>query len=281
MVRNKNVKYPEWEKFYKISSVYCIRNKNNGRFYIGSTQHTSERFRVHASSLKSNRHKNSIIQADYNLGHKFEYGCICTANDNSYMKEILTIESNLIELNRLNSKIYNLNFAKTYSMKMFSDSQIKRFYDNIKVLPSGCHIADIYTRIDQPTRPRFEWRYKGKLCRRSYSRLAFYFYYKYMIDGLYVCHKCNNGKCLNPEHLYLGTPSDNGKDVTANNLEIGNSGKIIALHKSGLSTREIAEHKSILLDYSTVGHAIRRNGYVPHKKTKENNRSNKATKVVT
>lgn len=52
----------------KKTGVYLIRNKQNNKLYVGSTQRSLYgRLTQHKSALKRNCHPNKQIQADYNL----------------------------------------------------------------------------------------------------------------------------------------------------------------------------------------------------------------------
>ena len=50
--------------------------------------------------------------------------------------------------------------------------------------------------------------------KRFYSSKAAYILFRGEVpSGLFVCHKCDNPRCCNPDHLFLGTNAENVKDM--------------------------------------------------------------------
>lgn len=53
--------------------------------------------------------------------------------------------------------------------------------------------------------------------RRKAHRVSWALYNGPILGDLLVCHTCDNPSCTNPEHLFLGTQSDNLKDSVRKN----------------------------------------------------------------
>lgn len=89
-------------------------------------------------------------------------------------------------------------------------SVVQRFMDKVAPVPeAGCwiwtacvHVTG-YGRFGMSSREveyahRAAWRlFRGEIP-----------------SGLYVCHKCDQPLCVNPDHLFLGTATDNMRDAS-------------------------------------------------------------------
>jgi hypothetical protein len=62
-----------------------------------------------------------------------------------------------------------------------------------------------------------------------------------IIDGLHVLHNCDNPYCVNPDHLFLGTHSDNMKDSVAKGRK--NNAKGVAHGGAKLTEEQALEIK--------------------------------------
>lgn len=86
------------------------------------------------------------------------------------------------------------------------------------------------------------------------------------IAGRVVRHTCDNPKCIDPEHLRIGTPADNMRDRDtrgrhgAQKLTLAQADIIVAELDAGYSSRELAAHYGV--SHSTINYQRKRVGRV-------------------
>jgi len=71
--------------------------------------------------------------------------------------------------------------------------------------------------VDGSGYPKVQFRRVGRILGKSGmfkgSRLMYLDQVGDIPDGMKVLHRCDNEKCMNPKHLYLGTQADNMRDA--------------------------------------------------------------------
>jgi hypothetical protein len=115
-------------------------------------------------------------------------------------------------------------FAKAFSPRPVQ-TPMERFKAKVVVTPSGCH---------EWTGPRNNRGY-GRFLLDGRQLMANRWLYQQIKGpipaGMHLCHSCDNPPCVNLDHLWVGTASENMRDMSAKGrFRNQNTGKTHCVH---------------------------------------------------
>lgn len=128
---------------------------------------------------------------------------------------------------------YNKFHPRPKTGNQYDNRMPERFFEKIVVGIGGC------------------WTWVGALTRGNYGmiramgeqrahRVSFRIHYGPIPEGTHVLHRCDNRQCVNPEHLFLGTHSDNMIDMWSKGRSNRKHVRGEDHHKTTLSKKEVA-----------------------------------------
>jgi group I intron endonuclease len=142
----------------KISGIYKILNKTNGKFYIGSSSDIKNRWMCHKKLLRKNRHDNNHLQCAWNKygESNFEFLILNECLDS----ELLTVEQKYLDDSSIKDNLYNLSFIAG-KIEMTPEIR-KKISDGNK--------GKIVSEETKKNIKRTMWRQKSLILRKTFNR---------------------------------------------------------------------------------------------------------------
>ena len=100
------------------------------------------------------------------------------------------------------------------SKRTKTGGRVKRTLGELhQIMFSQCYLEEetgcwIYTGHQSARAPQIRFNGIKQLC----SRMSYIMHKGAIPENICVCHTCDNPRCLNPEHMFLGSHQDNMKD---------------------------------------------------------------------
>ena len=142
--------------------------------------------------------------------------CLCDCGKSKIIRQ-----SKLLSGNTKSCGCYRREYAKNRAKTLNLIEDAKQYIlDRIrKDIKTGCwewtgtYFTNGYARAGLTGR--------AGICYPAHaSRMSFLIFKGEITKGLCVCHTCDNPKCVNPDHLFLGTHKDNAEDMVKKNRSL-------------------------------------------------------------
>lgn len=190
----------------RTQGIYIITNMVTAETYIGSSVDIARRWSDHRRELKTNRHKNALLQAAYDRDglNVFHLGVLEHVEQ---VEQLLCREQHYLDLLKPAYNGDEVAVRAPYRTWRSDEADVKRFWGKVDQAEEGC------------------WLWQGTLLKQGYGcfKIAGKMYKAHRVAYIYakgdipvvlvLCHSCDNPRCVRPDHLFPGTYKDNMQDA--------------------------------------------------------------------